>query len=132
MHLSPEETSVLNALGEQGSAMVDRAVGWCAVNSGSRNIPGLETTVAILSDVFAVLPGELVQRPLAPSIEIAADGREKEQAHTPAIAVTVRPDAPCRTGPPERGRVAGIGPVAGRAAGGGPRGRTLLSISRRE
>ena len=94
MRLSPEETSVLNALGEQGSAMVDRAVGWCAINSGSRNVPGLETTVGILSDAFAVLPGELVQRPLAPSIEIAADGREMEQAHTPAIAVTVRPDAP--------------------------------------
>ena len=40
-----------------------------------------------------MLPGELVQRPLAPSIEIVADGREKEQAHTPAIAVTVRPGA---------------------------------------
>lgn len=94
MRLSPEETAVLDALGEQGSAIVARAVGWCAVNSGSRNLAGLETTVGILSDVFAGLPGELVQRPLAPSIEIAVDGREKEQAHTPAIAVTVRPDAP--------------------------------------
>lgn len=73
--------------------MVDRAVGWCAVNSGSRNVPGLETTAGILGDAFAVLPGELVQRPLAPSIEIAADGRETEQTHTPAIAVTVRPEA---------------------------------------
>lgn len=94
MRLSPEESSVLNALGEQGSVMVERAVGWCAVNSGSRNVPGLSATVGILSDAYAVLPGELVQRPLAPSIEIAADGREKEQAHTPAIAVTVRPEAP--------------------------------------
>lgn len=94
MRLSPEENSVLNALGEQGSVMIDRAVGWCAVNSGSRNVPGLETTVGILSDAYAFLPGELVQRPLAPSIEIAADGREKEQVHTPAIAVTVRPEAP--------------------------------------
>ncbi len=94
MRLSPEETAVLEALGEQGSAIVDRAVGWCAVNSGSRNLAGLDTTVGILSDVFGALPGELVQRPLAPSIEIAADGREKEQDHTPAIAVTVRPDVP--------------------------------------
>jgi glutamate carboxypeptidase len=93
MRLSPEETSVLDALGEQGSVMVDRAVAWCAVNSGSRNLPGLQTTVGILSDAFAVLPGQMVQRPLASSIEIAADGREIEQAHTPAIAVTVRPEA---------------------------------------
>ena len=94
MRLSPEETSVLNAVGEQGSLVVDRAIGWCAVNSGSRNLAGLETTVGLLSDAFAVLPGDLVLRPLAPSIEIAAEGREKEQPHTPAIAVTVRPDAP--------------------------------------
>lgn len=40
MHLSPEEKSVLDVLGEQGSAIVDRAVGWCAINSGSRNIAG--------------------------------------------------------------------------------------------
>lgn len=93
MRLSPEENAVLDVLGEQGSAIVERAVGWCAVNSGSRHLAGLETTVGLLSDAFAVLPGELVQRPLAPSIEIAADGREKEQAHTPAIAVTVRPGA---------------------------------------
>ncbi len=93
MRLSPEESAVLNTLGEQGSVIVDRAVCWCAVNSGSRNLAGLETTVGLLSDAFAALPGELVQRPLASSIEIAADGREKEQPHTPAIAVTVRPDA---------------------------------------
>ncbi|MDP1736554.1 MAG: hydrolase [Caulobacter sp.] len=94
MRLSPEEKAVLDTLGDQGSMIVDRAVGWCAVNSGSRNLAGLETTFGILSDAFAVLPGELVQRPLASSIEIGADGREKEQAHTPAIAVTVRPQAP--------------------------------------
>jgi glutamate carboxypeptidase len=94
MRLSPEETSVLNALGEQGSAMVDRAVGWCAINSGSRNLAGLATTMDLLSDAFSVLPGDLRQRALAPSIGIAVDGREKEQAHTPAIAVTVRPEAP--------------------------------------
>ncbi len=93
MRLSPEESAVLNTLGEQGSVIVDRAVGWCAVNSGSRNVAGLETTVGLLSDAFAALPGDLVLRPLASSIEIAADGREKEQPHTPAIAVTVRPDA---------------------------------------
>ena len=94
MRLSPEETSVLNTLGEQGSVIVDRAVDWCAVNSGSRHFAGLQTTVGLLSDAFAALPGELVQRPLAASIEIAADGRETQQPHTPAIAVTVRPDAP--------------------------------------
>jgi len=74
--------------------IVARTVGWCAVNSGSRNVAGLATTMDLLSDAFSALPGDLQQRVLAPSIEIAADGREKEQAHTPAIAITVRPEAP--------------------------------------
>ena len=94
MRLSPEEKAVLDVLGERGSAIVDRAVGWCAVNSGSRNLAGLRTTMDLLSDAFSVLPGDLQQRALAPSIEIAADGRQIEQAHTAAIAVTVRPEAP--------------------------------------
>src|SRR3989338_2399601 len=70
MRPSPGETAVLDALRGQGAALGDRAVGWCAVNSGSRNLAGLETTVGILSDVFAALPGGVVQRPLGPSIEI--------------------------------------------------------------
>ncbi|MFA7261638.1 MAG: hydrolase [Caulobacter sp.] len=94
MRLSPEEKAVLDALGEQGSAIVDRAVGWCAVNSGSRNGPGLEQTRGLLKDAFAALPTEPQDMPLAPSIEIAADGQEREQQHPPAIAVIVRPEAP--------------------------------------
>ncbi|HRD27396.1 MAG TPA: hydrolase [Caulobacter sp.] len=94
MRLSPEEKAVLDALGEQGSAIVDRAVAWCAVNSGSRNLAGLEATRAILKDAFAALPTEPQDMPLAPSIEIAADGQQREQQHPPAIAVIVRPEAP--------------------------------------
>jgi len=94
MRLSPEEKAVLDAIGEQGSATVDRAVAWCAVNSGSRNLEGLEATRAILKDAFAVLPAEPQDMPLLPSTEIGADGRAREQAHPPAIAVIVRPEAP--------------------------------------
>lgn len=94
MRLSPEEKAVLDAIGEQGSAIVDRAVAWCAVNSGSRNGPGLEQTRGLLKDAFAALPTEPQDMPLAPSIEIAADGQEREQQHPPAIAVIVRPEAP--------------------------------------
>lgn len=93
MRLSPEEKAVLDSIAERGSTIVDRAVGWCAVNSGSRNLDGLETTRGLLKDAFAVLPTEPQDIPLQSSIEIAADGRETEQQHTPAIAVIVRPEA---------------------------------------
>ncbi len=96
MRLTPQERGVLEGVGEHGDALVARAVGWAAVNSGSRNLAGLKTTLGLLADVWAdALPEAQVEAiPLAPSIEIAADGREREVSHTPALAVTLRPEAP--------------------------------------
>lgn len=94
MRLSPEEKAVLDSIAERGSAIVERAVGWSDVNSGSRNLAGLETVQGLLKDAFAVLPTEPQDIPLAASIEIAADGRETEQPHPPSMALIVRPEAP--------------------------------------
>jgi glutamate carboxypeptidase len=94
MRLSPEEKGVLDSVVERGSAIVERAVIWSDINSGSRNLEGLETVRGLLKDAFAVLPTEPRDIALQPSIEIGADGRETEQAHPPSMAVIVRPDAP--------------------------------------
>jgi glutamate carboxypeptidase len=94
MRLSPEEKAVLDSIAERGSAIVERAVGWSDVNSGSRNLEGLETTRDLLKHAFAALPTEPQDIPLAASIEIGADGREREQPHPPSMAVIVRPQAP--------------------------------------
>lgn len=93
MRLSPEEKAVLDSIAERGSAIVDRAVGWSEVNSGSRNLAGLETTLGLLKEAFAVLPTEPQDIPLQASIEIGDDGREHEQPHPPSMAVIVRPEA---------------------------------------
>jgi len=94
MRLSPEEKGVLDSVVERGSAIVERAVIWSDINSGSRNLEGLETVRGLLKDAFAVLPTEPRDIALQPSIEIGADGRETEQAHPPSMSVIVRPDAP--------------------------------------
>jgi hypothetical protein len=94
MRLSPEEKGVLDSVAERGSAIVERAVVWSDINSGSRNLEGLETVRGLLKDAFAVLPTEPRDIALEPSIEIGADGRETEQAHPPSMAVIVRPEAP--------------------------------------
>ena len=94
MRLSPEEKGVLDSVVERGSAIVERAVIWSDINSGSRNLEGLETVRGLLKDAFAVLPTEPRDIALQPSIEIGADGRETEQAHPPSMAVIVRPEAP--------------------------------------
>jgi glutamate carboxypeptidase len=94
MHLTSEDRSVLDRIAHDGAKIVDRAVDWCAVNSGSRNLAGLERQRQILLDAAANLPAAPVEIPLAASREIDAHGRETEFAHPPSVAVIVRPEAP--------------------------------------
>jgi len=94
MRLSPQERMILDDVSAAGGAIVQRAVDWCAINSGSRNIAGLEAQRAALVEALSVLPAAPVDTPLAPSVEIGADGREEDLAHPAAIAVVVRPEAP--------------------------------------
>ncbi|MDR7229388.1 glutamate carboxypeptidase [Caulobacter sp. BE264] len=94
MHLTSEDRGVLDRIAQEGGRIVDRAVDWCAVNSGSRNLAGLERQRQILLDAAASLPAAPVEIPLAPSREIDANGREAEFQHPPSVAVIVRPEAP--------------------------------------
>ena len=94
MRLSPEDQTVLATLSARSDAMVARAVEWCAINSGSRNLAGLERQRAELADALGGLPGKLERIPLAPSADVGADGVAREQAHTDALRLTVRPEAP--------------------------------------
>jgi glutamate carboxypeptidase len=94
MHLTSEDRGVLDRIAQDGGRIVDRAVDWCAVNSGSRNLAGLERQRQILLDAAASLPAAPVEIPLAPSREIDANGREAEFPHPPSVAVIVRPEAP--------------------------------------
>jgi len=94
MRLTNEDRVVLDGLAPEGPRMIDRAVAWCAINSGSRHLDGLERQRRLLVEAFSVLPAAPAEIPLAASPEIAADGKVGEQAHPPAIAVVVRPDAP--------------------------------------
>lgn len=94
MHLTSEDRGVLDRIAQDGGRIVDRAVDWCAVNSGSRNLEGLERQRQILLDATASLPAAPIEIPLAPSREIDANGREVAFPHPPSVAVIVRPEAP--------------------------------------
>jgi glutamate carboxypeptidase len=94
MHLTSEERAVLDRIARDGGQIVDRAVDWCATNSGSRHLAGLERQRQILLDAASRLPAAPIDVPLSPSREVAADGRETEFAHPPSLAVVVRPEAP--------------------------------------
>ncbi|HET9810956.1 MAG TPA: hydrolase [Sphingomicrobium sp.] len=74
--------------------MLDQVLEWSAVNSGSRNLPGLERMAAILADAFSILPGELELVDSAPVENVDPAGRTTAVEHGQNLHVKVRPDAP--------------------------------------
>lgn len=81
---------------ERASAepMLDQVQAWAAVNSGSRNLAGLEKTAAMLSDAFSALPCEMSLESAAPVEAVDAAGRRIPLEHGRNLHLTVRPDAP--------------------------------------
>ena len=73
--------------------MLDQVLAWSAVNSGSRNLGGLERMAALLADAFAALPGEVRLEQPAEVEAVDAEGRASEIAHGQHLRITVRPEA---------------------------------------
>jgi glutamate carboxypeptidase len=74
--------------------MLDQVLSWAAVNSGSRNLAGLERMADLLIDAFAALPGLLrLERP-AKVESIDSSGRVITIEHGRHLHLTVRPTAP--------------------------------------
>jgi len=75
-------------------AMRAQVEAWAAVNSGSRNLPGLARMAGLLADAFAVLPGAV--RLLDPTKVDAVDGegRRVPIGHGRHLHLAVRPQAP--------------------------------------
>jgi glutamate carboxypeptidase len=90
--LSNAEAAVV----ERASAepMLDQVLAWSAINSGSRNLAGLERMAAVLADAFAALPGELQLIDAAPVESVDAGGKTIALEHGQNLRVKVRPDAP--------------------------------------
>jgi glutamate carboxypeptidase len=74
--------------------MLDQVLEWAAINSGSRNLGGLERMADVLVDAFAALPGLIrLERP-APVKKVDSAGHEIEIGHGRHLHLTVRPTAP--------------------------------------
>ncbi len=69
---------------------------WAAINSGTRNLPGLKTMADQLAERFGALPGVLTM--VAPELveRVGADGRPVALDHGRHLHLSVRPDAPVR------------------------------------
>ena len=90
--LPAEDRAMLERV--DGPALVRRATGWCAVNSGSRNLPGLHAMRAALEPALAGFDGALEALDLPPVEETADDGGARELATGAALRLRVRPHAP--------------------------------------
>jgi glutamate carboxypeptidase len=74
--------------------MLAQVEAWAAVNSGSRNLDGLQRMAGLLADAFAALPGELQLAEPKPVETIDSSGAKVELEHGRNLRLTVRPDAP--------------------------------------
>src|SRR3954468_15400991 len=84
------------AVAERASAepMLDQVLSWAAINSGSRNLGGLERMADVLVDAFAVLPG-LIRLEAPGKVEtVDSAGRTVKVQHGRHLHLTVRPTAP--------------------------------------
>jgi glutamate carboxypeptidase len=89
--LCGQEAAAVERCGE--APMLDQVTAWAAVNSGSRNLAGLEAVAGLLADAFSVL-GETELRDAAPVEAMAADGSMEPVAHGRNLHLKVRPQAP--------------------------------------
>ena len=81
---------------ERASAepMLEQVLAWAAVNSGSRNLAGLERMADLLADAFAALPGVLRLDQPQPVENVGPDGKTTKINHGRHLHLTVRPTAP--------------------------------------
>jgi glutamate carboxypeptidase len=92
--LSAQDQAVINRLTDQGPALINRTLGWAQINSGSRNLAGLEIQKLALIEAAAGLPADVIGHELAPMREVSSDGQVRDLATSQALSITVRPDAP--------------------------------------
>src|SRR6476646_4765492 len=90
--LSSNERAVVERAGAED--MLDQVLAWSAINSGSRNLGGLERMADVLVDAFSALPGILRLDNPARVEAVDAAGRSAKIEHGRHLHLTVRPTAP--------------------------------------
>ena len=76
--------------------MLDQVQKWAAINSGSRNLPGLAMTASTLADAFSTLPGDIRLVEGAKVDAVDSEGRVQLVEHGQHLLLSVRPGAAVR------------------------------------
>lgn len=94
MRISPPDQAVLDHVAARREAIIDRAVAWSNLNSGSRNAAGLAAVLDALEAEGRRLPASVERVPTRGSTTVGDDGAVRTEAHADALRITARPDAP--------------------------------------
>jgi glutamate carboxypeptidase len=94
MRILEQDHAALDLVGRGGAVLVDRAIAWANVNSGSDHAEGLEATLALLETEATRLPAEVVRVPTHRFSTVGDDGSIQPQARADALKITARPEAP--------------------------------------
>ena len=91
-----DDRSWVDRLEERHDEMVATLLDWSAINSGSRNMAGLDRMWSALAEAFGVLNGDIERLPVAPARDFAPDGASIDIPHGDALRLVKRPQAPVR------------------------------------
>ena len=94
MRILPTDQDVLDHVAARGLAIIQRAIDWSNLNSGSRNTAGLEAVLMRLEAEARTLNAICERIATTHSTSIGDDGAVRQEAHADALKITQRPDAP--------------------------------------
>lgn len=92
--VSEDHTTLLDAIAERRTDMVERLVAMAEVNTGSFNLPGLAAFETVLLDLFSGLGDTATIHPLKPLAVVGDDGEPVTRALGNVVRIRCRPDAP--------------------------------------
>jgi len=91
--LSPSESRIVDHLRGRQRAMAADVVDWAQVNSGSRNLAGLETMRGLITDRLAPIADSIETRPPDPVTTLDDGGNEVPVPHGANLLARKRPQA---------------------------------------
>ncbi len=94
MRILEQDHAALDLVGRGAEVLIDRAVRWSNVNSGSDHVEGLEAILALLETEAARLPAEVSRVPTQGFSTVADDGSLIARRSPDALRISARPDAP--------------------------------------
>src|SRR5690606_8891592 len=94
MRIEPHDQAVLDHVAARGDVIVQRAIDWAAINSGSRNAAGLARMLDVLEAEARRLPAAVVRVPTKASTTVADSGAVIPESYADCLTITARPEAP--------------------------------------